>query len=139
MAELAHATSIPLSVCFTAYKDGDYTGQGEEYLSFSGCSVDTAAAMDPRSEFPYLMTLLCCETRVCRSGVFLVPLAGLYLLNLSVCSQDRKKVLISLRRNGVELGSLYDQNHGENHSNSMSSQSLLAHLDIGDIVQVGSK
>ena len=70
------------------------------------------------------------------SGIFSVPISGLYLLSLSVCSQDRKKVLISLRRNGQELASLYDQNHVDNNKNSMSSQMLVAELEQGDKVQV---
>ena len=74
-----------------------------------------------------------------RTGVFTVPVAGLYLLSLHLCSQDRKKVephqhlarlicpkhcsalapvpevdqvlqvLVSLRQNDAELASLYDQ------------------------------
>ena len=63
-------------------------------------------------------------------------MAGYYLLSLTVCSQDKKKVLISIRRNGDEMASLYDQNHGDNHSNSMSSQIFLAKLSQEDKISV---
>ena len=71
-----------------------------------------------------------------RSGIFTVSVAGYYLLSLTVCSQDKKKVLISIRRNGDEMASLYDQNHGDNHSNSMSSQIFLAKLSQEDKISV---
>jgi hypothetical protein len=60
-----------------------------------------------------------------------------------------KKVLVSLRRNGQEVrcykemgnnvlqvGTVYDQNHTDNHRNSMAGQSLLVELEAGDRVQV---
>eukprot|EP00092_Neocalanus_flemingeri_P013756 GFUD01014836.1.p1 GENE.GFUD01014836.1~~GFUD01014836.1.p1 ORF type:complete len:356 (-),score=124.55 GFUD01014836.1:51-1061(-) len=109
---------MPLSISFSAYRDVDYGGRGEEYLTFSGCSVNTASAMDPKS------------------GTFSVPISGLYILSLSVCSQDRKKVLLSIRQNEKELASMYDQNHVDNHKNSMSSQMLVAELEQGDKIQV---
>lgn len=40
------------------------------------------------------------------------------------------------RRNGEELASLYDQNHNDNHSNSMSSQVFITKLCSGDQISV---
>mgnify|MGYP001450054841 CR=1 FL=1 len=71
-----------------------------------------------------------------RSGVFTVPLSGLYLLTLTVCSQDKRKILISIRRNGEELASLYDQNHGDNNANTMSSQVFMTRLTKSDTITV---
>ena len=71
-----------------------------------------------------------------RSGVFTVPLSGLYLLTLTVCSQDKRKILISIRRNGEELASLYDQNHGDNNANTMSSQVFITRLTKVDTITV---
>ena len=65
-----------------------------------------------------------------------MPFSGLYLLCLCVCSQDKKKILISIRRNGQELASLYDQNHLDNNNNTMSGQVIVADLQKGDKVQV---
>ena len=39
---------IPLSMYFTAYKDDEYFGKGEENLKFSGCSLNTKDMMDPK-------------------------------------------------------------------------------------------
>ena len=36
----------------------------------------------------------------------------------------------------VQAGTIYDQNHNDNHRNSMASQSLLLDLEEGDRVQV---
>ena len=43
-------TELPLSLCFTAYRDDDYFGKGEENLRFTGCSVNTNEIMDPRQK-----------------------------------------------------------------------------------------
>ena len=47
-----------------------------------------------------------------------------------------KKVLMSIRKNGEEIGTLYDQNHIDNHRNSMASQTVVTELSQGDRVQV---
>ena len=39
---------IPLSVCFSAHKDEDYQGKGEENLKFSGCSVNVDNVLDTK-------------------------------------------------------------------------------------------
>ena len=39
-------------------------------------------------------------------------------------------------RNGVELATLFDQNHVDNHKNSMVGQSVLTELEQGDRIQV---
>ena len=71
-----------------------------------------------------------------------------------------KKVLAAIRRNGVEVATVFDQvfsntyykylnrlgryrailsqNHNDNHKNSMASQTVLMELGQGDRVQVGS-
>ena len=99
ISSLSSSMKRPLSVIFSAYRDSDYLGKGEEVhnfscyslidcsfscssslpqaLSFSGTSLDTTSAVD------------------CRSGTFTVPVAGVYLLALHLCSMDRKKVGIS--------------------------------------------
>lgn len=118
VAALIQDIRLPLSVVFSAFRDGDYLGKGEECLTFSGTTLDTAKAMDTRS------------------GVFTVPVSGIYLLSLHLCSQDRKKVLVSLRQNDHELASLYDQNHADNHKSSMVGQVVVAALSQGDTLQV---
>ena len=39
---------IPLSVCFSAHKDEDYQGKGEENLRFSNCSVNVDDVLDTK-------------------------------------------------------------------------------------------
>ena len=58
------------------------------------------------------------------------------MFSITVCTQDMKKVLMSIRKNGEEIGTLYDQNHIDNHRNSMASQTVVTELSPGDKVQV---
>ena len=80
---------------------------------------------------------------------------GCYLFSLHVCTHDMKKVLAAIRRNGVEVATVFDQvfiamhkkcnfnykqnfgqNHIDNHKNSMASQTVIMELAQGDRVQV---
>ena len=61
--------------------------------------------------------------------------AGCYLFSLHVCTHDMKKVLAAIRRNGVEVATLFDQNHIDNHKNSMAGQTVLMELAQGDSTQ----
>ena len=70
------------------------------------------------------------------SGTFTAPLSGSYLFVIHVCSHDMKKALLTLRKNGTQVASFYDQNHESNHKNSMAGQSVLIELEEGDRVQV---
>ena len=38
------------------------------------------------------------------------------------------------RKNGEEVASVFDQNHKDNHKNSMAGQSVLVNCDRGDEV-----
>ena len=71
-----------------------------------------------------------------KSGVFTAPMAGAYMFTIHICTHDMKKGLLSLRCNGNEMASFYDQNHDSNHKNSMVGQSVVAELSEGDKVQV---
>jgi len=118
LAELRSLVTTPLSVYFSAVREEAYTRGGEEYLTFSTCPVNSGAAMEPRS------------------GIFTVPVTGCYLFSLHVCTHDMKKVLAAIRRNGVEVATVFDQNHIDNHKNSMASQTVIMELAQGDRVQV---
>jgi len=115
---LRNLMSQPLSVYFDAYRTEDYDVGGEEYLTFSGIRCNLGGGMDPKS------------------GVFTVPQAGAYMFTIHICTHDMKKGLLSLRCNGNEMASFYDQNHDSNHKNSMAGQSIVADLSVGDRVQV---
>merc|ERR1719273_440026 len=115
---LRNLMSQPLSVYFDAYRTEDYDVGGEEYLTFAGTRSNLGGGMDAKS------------------GVFTVPQAGAYMFTIHICTHDMKKGLLSLRCNGNELASFYDQNHDSNHKNSMAGQSIVAELAEGDRVQV---
>eukprot|EP00092_Neocalanus_flemingeri_P063548 GFUD01076924.1.p1 GENE.GFUD01076924.1~~GFUD01076924.1.p1 ORF type:complete len:473 (+),score=180.94 GFUD01076924.1:88-1506(+) len=110
--------SQPLSIYFDAYRTEDYELGGEEYLTFTGTRSNLGGGMDAKS------------------GVFTAPMAGAYMFTIHICIHDMKKGLLSLRCNGNELASFYDQNHDSNHKNSMVGQSVVADLSQGDKVQV---
>ena len=118
LSSLRQSSELPLSVCFNATREEAYMGGGEEYLTFGSCSLNVGGGMDAQS------------------GVFTAPTEGIYLVTLNVCSHDMKKVLVAIRRNGEEIASVYDQNHTDNHRNSMAGQVCLTHLRVGDKVQV---
>ena len=117
-AEIRTRMSLPLSIYFNAFRSEDYVSGGEEYLTFDGCHSNCGNGMDPKS------------------GVFTAPIAGSYLFLIHVCTHDMKKALMTLRRNGREVASFYDQNHESNHKNSMAGQSVLLDLQLGDKMQV---
>ena len=70
------------------------------------------------------------------SGVFTAPLAGVYLFLLHIATHDNKKALLSIRRNGEEIASVFDQNHKDNHKNSMAGQTIIMDCVKGDEVVV---
>merc|ERR1719430_574659 len=115
---LRNLMSQPLSIYFDAYRTEDYDLGGEEYLTFNGTRNNLGGGMDAKS------------------GVFTAPMAGAYMFTIHICTHDMKKGLLSLRCNGNELASFYDQNHDSNHKNSMVEQSIVAELAEGDRVQV---
>jgi len=110
--------SKPLSIYFDAFRTEDCDNGGEEYLTFSATRCNLGGGMDAKS------------------GIFTAPLDGAYMFTVHICTHDMKKGLLSLRCNGNEMASFYDQNHDSNHKNSMSSQSVVAELVTGDRVQI---
>ena len=49
LAELRSLVTTPLSVYFSAVREEAYTGGGEEYLTFTRCTVNNGNNMDPKS------------------------------------------------------------------------------------------
>merc|ERR1712076_356964 len=117
-AFLKMLASKPMSVCFDAYRTKAYDGGGEENLTFQGTSVNVGGGMDPDT------------------GVFTCPLGGSYLFTFHVATHDNKKALLSIRLNGEEVASIFDQNHKDNHKNSMAGNTILLNLKQGDEVCV---
>merc|ERR1712079_617190 len=117
-AFLKMLASKPMSVCFDAYRTKAYDGGGEENLTFQGTSVNTGGGMDPDT------------------GIFTCPIGGLYMFVFHVATHDNKKSLLSIRLNGEEVASVFDQNHKDNHKNSMAGTTILINLKRGDEVVV---
>ena len=69
-------------------------------------------------------------------SLWYTPLTPVNFIISQVCTHDLKKALISLRQNGNEIASIFDQNHVDNHKNSMAGTSLIINLNQGDKVQV---
>jgi len=108
----------PLSVYFDAYRTKAYDGGGEENLTFQGASVNVGGGMDPET------------------GIFNCPLGGSYLFVFHIATHDNKKALLSIRLNGEEVASVFDQNHKDNHKNSMAGTTIMLELKKGDEVCV---
>merc|ERR1712066_117555 len=117
-AFLKMLASKPMSVCFDAYRTKAYDGGGEENLTFQGCSVNTGGGMDAET------------------GIFTCPIGGLYMFVFHVATHDNKKALLSIRLNGEEVASVFDQNHKDNHKNSMAGTNILLNIKRGDEVVV---
>merc|ERR1711994_488549 len=117
-AFLKTMASKPMSVYFDAYRTKAYDGGGEENLTFQGCSANNGGGMDHET------------------GIFTCPLGGTYMFVFHIATHDNKKALLSIRLNGEEVASVFDQNHKDNHKNSMAGTTILLNLKRGDEVVV---
>merc|ERR1712037_550124 len=108
----------PLSVYFDAYRNKAYDGGGEENLTFNGslCNVGSGLDVD--------------------SGIFTAPVGGMYFFMFHIATHDNKKALLSIRKNGEEVASIFDQNHKDNHKNSMAGQSIVIDCIRGDEIVI---
>lgn len=117
-AFLKSLATKPMSVYFDAYRTKAYDGGGEENLTFQGCAANAGGGMDAES------------------GVFTCPIGGVYMFVFHVATHDNKKALLSIRLNGEEVASVFDQNHKDNHKNSMAGTNILLDVKKGDEVVV---
>ena len=51
-----------------------------------------------------------------KSGIFTATVPGCYLFCLTLCSQDMKKVLVALRKNGEEVTTLLKRDKSNHYS-----------------------
>ena len=58
------------------------------------------------------------------TGIFNCPLGGSYMFVFHIATHDNKKALLSIRVNGEEVASVFDQNHKDNHKNSMAGTTI---------------
>ena len=85
----------------SSFREDNYVDGGEDYMTFSGCSVNIGQAMNPKS------------------GEFTVPEPGLYLFLVTCCTFDMKKCLLSIRKNGKDVANIFDQ---DGDTNKVSKQ-----------------
>merc|ERR1712183_676806 len=107
-----------LGVYFNAYRTKAYDGGGEENLTFQGTYCNVGGVLDPDT------------------GIFTCPTGGTYMFQFHIATHDNKKALLSIRRNGEEIASIFDQNHKDNHKNSMAGQNIIMDVKRGDEIVV---
>lgn len=105
-------------VYFNAYRTKAYDGGGEENLTFQGAYCNTGGALDTDT------------------GIFTCPVGGTYMFQFHIATHDNKKALLSIRKNGEEIASIFDQNHKDNHKNSMAGQNIIIDVKRGDEIVV---
>jgi len=104
-----------MGVYFSAYRNGAYSGGGEN-LTFNGAYCNAGSGLDVES------------------GVFTCPIGGTYMFQFHLATHDNKKALLSIRVNDKEIASVFDQNHKDNHKNSMAGTNVVHNVKRGDQV-----
>merc|ERR1711963_126218 len=107
-----------LGISFNAYRTKAYDGGGEENLTFQGTYCNNGGGLD------------------IDTGIFTCPCGGSYMFVFHIATHDNKEALLSIRLNGEEVASVFDQNHKDNHKNSMAGTTILLQLKKGDEVCV---
>merc|ERR1711878_171118 len=121
MQENAYLRSLSgktLGVYFNAYRSKAYDGGGEENLTFNGTYCNNGGGLDVDT------------------GIFTCPTGGTYLFMFHIATHDNKKALLSIRKNGEEIASIFDKNHKDNHKNSMAGQNIIIDVKRGDEIVV---
>merc|ERR1712116_58033 len=120
-AEIANLKSLngkTLGISFNAYRTKAYDGGGEENLTFQGTYCNNGGGLD------------------IDTGIFTCPCGGTYMFQFHIATHDNKKALLSIRKNGEEVASIFDQNHKDNHKNSMAGQSIVIDCVRGDEIVI---
>merc|ERR1712036_201171 len=107
-----------LGISFNAYRTKAYDGGGEENLTFQGTYCNNGGGID------------------IDTGIFTCPCGGTYMFQFHIATHDNKKALLSIRKNGEEVASIFDQNHKDNHKNSMAGQSIVIDCIRGDEIVI---
>merc|ERR1712180_139400 len=107
-----------LGISFNAYRTKAYDGGGEENLTFQGTYCNNGGGLD------------------IDTGIFTCPCGGTYMFQFHIATHDNKKALLSIRKNGEEVASIFDQNHKDNHKNSMAGQSIVIDCVRGDEIVI---
>merc|ERR1739848_438719 len=117
-AFLRGLASKSCGVYFDAYRSKAYDGGGEENLTFNGTYCNVGGGFDADT------------------GIFTAPCGGTYMFQFHIATHDNKKALLSIRKSGEEIASIFDQNHKDNHKNSMAGQNIIMDVKRGDEIVV---
>jgi len=104
------------SVMFSAYRDDDHTYTEQNFVTFSGCTVNIGNGFNAKT------------------GMFQSPEPGTYLFMITVATYDGKHCDLSLRKNGKVIVTLNDKQ--VTPGRSMISQQCLIDLETSDRVQI---
>merc|ERR1711879_458567 len=118
IANLKSLNGKTLGISFNAYRTKAYDGGGEESLTFQGTYCNNGGGLD------------------IDTGIFTCPCGGTYMFQFHIATHDNKKALLSIRKNGEEVASIFDQNHKDNHKNSMAGQNIIIDVKRGDEIVV---
>merc|ERR1711862_1063860 len=91
---------------------------GGENLTFNGAYCNAGSGLDVES------------------GVFTCPIGGTYMFQFHLATHDNKKALLSIIVNDKEIASVFDQNHKDNHKNSMAGTNVVHNVKRGDKVSL---
>ena len=58
------------------------------------------------------------------------------MFQFHIATHDNKKALLSIRVNDKEIASVFDQNHKDNHKNSMAGTNVVHNVKRGDQVSI---
>merc|ERR1711887_450475 len=78
-----------LGISFNAYRTKAYDGGGEENLTFQGTYCNNGGGLD------------------IDTGIFTCPCGGTYMFQFHIATHDNKKALLSIRKNGEEVASIF--------------------------------
>ena len=108
--------SLDIFAVSKKYFSQAYDGGGEENLTFNGTYCNVGGGLDTDT------------------GIFTCPTGGTYLFMFHIATHDNKKALLSIKVNDKEIASVFDQNHKDNHKNSMAGTNVVHEVKRGDQV-----
>ena len=69
-------------------------------------------------------------------GSTFVFLGGTYMFQFHLATHDNKKALLSIKVGDKEIASVFDQNHKDNHKNSMAGTNVVYDVKRGEQVSL---
>ena len=115
------------------------TFQGTYCNNGGGLDIDTGIFTCPCGGtymFQVLISLLSYDSRLSSFRLLFSVFFLISTFQFHIATHDNKKALLSIRKNGEEVASIFDQNHKDNHKNSMAGQNIIIDVKRGDEIVV---